>query len=262
MRLSKHHGLGNDFLVLVDLDGRHRVDESMARALCDRRRGVGADGIIHATAASDDGADLAMLLRNADGSRAEMSGNGIRCLAHAVLRAGAFPGPTLRVATDGGIRAVEVDGDPASSEIVATVDMGAATIGEPVSSAVATRGVKVTVGNPHIVLLVDDPATAPVHQVGHTLDHETEGGANVEFVKVEDPSRVQMRVWERGVGETLACGTGACAAAAALASWEMASPEITITMPGGDVRVRVTPEAVWLTGPATWIADVEVGEPA
>src|SRR4051794_14660055 len=133
MRLTKHHGLGNDFLVLLDLDAARPVTGPVARDLCDRRRGVGADGLLRATAGStmgDGGTDVTMQLFNADGGRAEMSGNGISCLAQAVVLAGIVDGPSVTVATDAGRRTVRIEATPQPSVHHATVDMGSAKVGD------------------------------------------------------------------------------------------------------------------------------------
>lgn len=253
MRLVKHHGLGNDFLILIDLDGRQPVDGARARALCDRHTGVGADGLIRVTAGSD-GADVTMQLRNADGSEAEMSGNGIRCLAQAVIDAGVVAGPVVIVATPAGLRRVTVRAAEAPGLVMATVDMGPAAI-EPATgeaaAAGAERGAWVNMGNPHLVLL-DSRGSVSLTKQGR--DHPD---ANVEVVAVTAAGNLDMRVWERGVGATRACGTGACAAAAAAHAWGVSGERVTVTMPGGDVEVTLGPSIV-LTGPSQRVAAVEL----
>ena len=161
MRLEKYHGLGNDFLVLLDLDDRQPVDESRVRALCDRHRGVGADGLMRVTAGPT------MELWNADGSRAEMSGNGIRCLVLALVDAGLAPGPEVKVTTAAGVRRVTVEGDGRLS-----VDMGAAQFAAGTGTAAL-----VDMGNPHAVLEVQDP-------YDHDLGREARAypGLNLELV--------------------------------------------------------------------------------
>ncbi|HEV3495746.1 MAG TPA: diaminopimelate epimerase, partial [Actinomycetes bacterium] len=198
MRFEKYHGLGNDFLVLLDLGDKCPVDAAAVRALCDRHRGVGADGIVRVTPGPT------MELFNADGSRAEMSGNGIRCLAMAMVDAG-LSGPDMVVHTDAGPRRVTVDDDGWAS-----VDMGMAKI-----DAKDVGLAFVDMGNPHTVVEVEDLTRL---RIATRAAEWT--GRNVEFV-VTGPSadELSMRVWERGVGETLACGTGACAAAAAAFVW-------------------------------------------
>jgi len=238
MKLEKYHGLGNDFLVLLDLDGLHPVDGATARALCDRHRGVGADGLIRVTEGPT------MELYNADGSRAEMSGNGIRCLALALVDAGLEAGPEIVVATDAGPRRVVVDGN------MAQVDMGTAAV-EPGPG----QSLLVDMGNPHAVIEVQDPDDVDLGREARRFG----GEVNLEVVAAgPGPDELTMRVWERGVGETLACGTGACAAAVAAHTWGLVGRRVTIHQPGGAVQVDLTGPQIVLTGPATWVATVEV----
>ena len=259
LHLTKHHALGNDFLVLVDVDGRHPLDADLARRLCDRRRGVGADGLLRAGPALD-GADVTMEVRNADGSVAETTGNGIRCLAQAVLAAGVVDGPELRVATASGVRHLAVAPGHDPDEVVVEVDMGPARLGpERPPGPEGERAREVDMGNPHVVMLVPDPAHAEVVTVGSCLDADDPRGANVEFVAVGPaPDEITMRVWERGVGETMACGSGACAAAAAVHDWSLVGPRVVVHQPGGDARVALEGGTVILTGPARHVARVEV----
>ncbi len=239
MRLEKYHGLGNDFLVLLDLDGIHPVDGATARALCDRHRGVGADGLIRVTAG------LAMELYNADGGRAEMSGNGIRCLARALVDAGLEAGPEITIATDAGPRRVRFNDDRTIS-----VDMGVATV-EPGPG----QSLLVDMGNPHAVIEVQDPYDADLRWEARRFGADV----NLELIAAgPGPDELTMRVWERGVGETLACGTGACAAAAAGHKWGMVGERVTVHQPGGAVQVDLAGPEVVLTGPATWVATVQV----
>ena len=237
MRLEKYHGLGNDFLVLLDLGDRCPVDASMVRALCERHRGVGADGVIRVTPGPT------MELYNADGSRAEMSGNGIRCLAMAMVDAG-LSGPRMVVHTDAGEKLVTVDEDGWAS-----VDMGMAKI-DPKDVGVTF----VDMGNPHTVVEVEDLAKLHVRKRAQEWT-----GRNVEFVVVgPGTDELSMRVWERGVGETLACGTGACAAAAAAFVWGKVGPHVTVHQPGGNATVHLESETIVLSGPADHIATIEV----
>jgi diaminopimelate epimerase len=262
MHLTKHHALGNDFLVVVDVDDRQPIDADLARRLCERRRGVGADGLLRAGPGTG-GADVTMEVRNADGSVAETSGNGIRCLAQAVVEAGVVDGPVLRVATASGVRRLTVCPGEEEGEVLVEVDMGPAELGpdQPPGPA-GQRSRPVGMGNPHVVILVPDPAQAQVAAHGSHLDDEIPGGTNVEFVTV-GPRRdeLTMRVWERGVGETMACGSGACAAAAAVHDWGLVGRRVVVHQPGGDARVAVEDAAVVLTGPARQVARIEVERP-
>ncbi|MFZ6004980.1 MAG: diaminopimelate epimerase [Actinomycetota bacterium] len=264
MRLTKHHGLGNDFLVLLDLDGILPVSPEQAAALCDRRTGVGADGILRVTAGTA-GADVSMKLFNADGSVAEMSGNGIRCLAQAVFQAGLAAPPTLTVATDAGPRRVTVMARTGPRTHRLSVEMGQAKVGEAQPEWVegeVLRAVRVEVGNPHIVLHwggAELPGSDELVAIGSRIDRATPGGANVEVIRPSD-SGLDMVVYERGVGPTQACGTGACAAVAAAHGWELVGEASTVTMPGGPVDVTLG-DPVLLTGDATSVAVLDVPWP-
>jgi diaminopimelate epimerase len=259
MRLTKHHGLGNDFLVLLDLDGILPISAASAVALCDRRTGVGADGLLRVTAGSG-GADVAMELRNADGSVAEMSGNGIRCLAQAVFQAGLAAPPTLRVATAAGLRTVTVQGRSAVNTHRMQVEMGQAKVldDEPewVSGDVL-RATRVDLGNPHVVLhwgAADLPDPDALVALATPIDAAAPGGVNVEVIRPTGRSgEIDMVVFERGVGPTQACGTGACAVGAAAVAWELAGRHTTVRMPGGSVEVTLD-DPVLLTGDTTSVA--------
>ncbi|MDP8976818.1 MAG: diaminopimelate epimerase, partial [Actinomycetota bacterium] len=205
-------------------------------------------------------ADVTMEVRNADGSVAETTGNGIRCLAQAVLLAGVVDGPELCVATGAGLRRLTVAPGEDPGEVLVQVDMGPARLGpEHRLGPAGERTRAVDMGNPHLVILVPDLADAGVVSHGSQLDAEVPGGANVEFVTV-GPGRdeITMRVWERGVGETLACGSGACAAAAAVHDWGLVDPRVVVHQPGGDARVTLEDGSVVLTGPARHVARIEV----
>ena len=258
MQLTKHHGLGNDFLVLLDLDGTIPIDEDMAIALCDRHRGIGADGLIRATRAEGDG--FRMELRNEDGSRAEISGNGISCLAQALVRAGAAAGPTVVIDTDAGHRTVEVFERRSATEHRMRVAMGVPDVGEERSeweSDAILRAVHVDVGNPHVVCHVPDPSNRPdLVELGEKINASTPGGTNVELVTPGEPGHLDMTVYERGVGPTLACGSGAVAAAAAAAQWGLVPTSVTVHQPGGPAVVDLGSPA-HLTVPVMAIAAVE-----
>lgn len=275
IHLSKLHGTGNDFLVTVALTGEPPPSAAVARALCDRHRGVGADGLITVMPGRD-GSDCTMELRNADGGLAEMSGNGIRCLAWVARREGLGSSEGLVVDTAGGRRVVTTafDGTEAPR---AAVDMGAVTF-EPAEIPLAApspfdlevsyhgteyRGDAAGVGNPHLVLLVDDVEHARVGQHGPHLgaDPRFPNGANVEFVEVRSPERLRLRVWERGVGETLSCGTGVCAATAVAHRRGLVGTEVVVEVPGGTHTVTLGETAV-LGGEVRHVFDVEVDERA
>ncbi len=259
MRFTKHHGAGNDFLVLVDVDRTSAYGPELVRSLCDRRRGIGADGLIRVSAGRG-GADLRMELANADGSEAEMSGNGIRCLAQAAVDAGLVRPPSFTVDTGAGrvtIRGYVATGAGAAS---AGAELGVVKVGpeepEPIEGR---RAATADLGNPHLVLLGGDPADVDVVVVGARLQRHRPGGINVEFVAVGSrEDSLDLRVFERGVGETLACGTGSVAAAAVARSWGLVGDVVDVHNPGGDLRVTFDGDTAVLFGPVRKVADVIV----
>ncbi|HKA84362.1 MAG TPA: diaminopimelate epimerase [Acidimicrobiales bacterium] len=271
MRLTKHHGFGNDFLVLLDGDASHPLAGDVARALCDRRTGVGADGLIRATRldpAADDtagGAVAAMELRNADGSPAETSGNGIRCLAQALILAGWADGPTIPIRTDAGRRIVTLHDRSDALTYTLSVEMGVAHIaGEAPewTGGPIRRSLRVDVGNPHLVLDVggrDDEID--LVELGDSVNAKVPGGANVHLLSGETNDRVAIRTYERGVGPTLACGSGACAAAVAGRAWGIVGDKVAVDQAGGTAHVTMGGDGdVVLRGLATWVATVELPE--
>jgi diaminopimelate epimerase len=271
LSLTKHEGTGNDFLVLLDPEGRHPLDARSVQALCDRRRGVGADGLVRGLA-GDHGAHLAMDLRNADGSPAEVSGNGLACLAQAAVAAGLSP-PDLVVDTRAGRRAVQVR--PGPHPVVSTVSMGMGwpEVGErqewPLEDGapVSFSGWRVSVGNPHLVLACEGPDTLAgldVARLGAAYQRLFPDGVNVEWATPVGPdgAGLALRVYERGAGETLSCGTGSVAAAAAFSRSGRVADLVRVANPGGELVVDLSgPEAV-LTAPVRRVARVEVFEAA
>jgi diaminopimelate epimerase len=263
LTLTKHHGLGNDFLVVFDDQPLPSRLDALVRRLCDRHRGIGADGLIVGAIHPEADADIGMTLFNADGGRAEMSGNGIRCLAQAWAQRTGRDSGRFRIATDAGVREVVVRSGPDADTILATASMGPVTpIPEPPEWAAVGCDpgrpvVHLGAGNPHAVVAVEDVDAVDLLSIGLAVPD-----VNVEVVEAgPEPGAVTMRVHERGVGLTEACGTGAVAVAVAAAEWGLAQPsatgEITVHMEGGDAIVRLG-EDVLLTGPATFIARIEV----
>ncbi|MFN8025179.1 MAG: diaminopimelate epimerase [Acidimicrobiia bacterium] len=277
--LSKLHATGNDFLVWSWLgpEGSDFVLPSgeQARALCDRHTGIGADGLI-VVQPGQHGADVEMLLFNADGGVAEMSGNGIRALAWVAVRDGYGGDGRLVVDTGGGRRELDLELDPATGELVAaTVDMGPVTFvpaeipvaldsSEGITAefhGVEYEGDAAGMGNPHLVLFVDDPTTARVTQHGPRLEHDERFPArtNVHFVRPTPGTtdELDMRVWERGVGETLSCGTGASASAAVAHRRGLVGERVTVHVPGGDLRVEIG-DTIRLGGPVVHVFDTSI----
>lgn len=263
MRLTKHHGLGNDFLVLLDDEASHPLDADVARALCDRRTGVGADGMIRATldAIAED-AVAAMDLRNADGSPAETSGNGIRCLAQALILAGWAGGPTIPIRTDAGRRVVTLHDRADRRTHTLSVEMGVARVGGEApewAGGPVRRTLRVDVGNPHLVFEVGGADEIDIVELGESVNAKESGGANVHLLTAEAGDHIAIRTYERGVGPTLACGTGACAAAVAARAWGLVGGVVAVDQAGGTADVTVGADgAVVLRGPATLVATVEL----
>jgi diaminopimelate epimerase len=199
-----------------------------------------------------------MGLFNADGGRAEMSGNGIACLAQAVVIADVAGPDRVAVATDAGVRSVEVVGRESPRRHRMRVDVGAATIGPAGWSGEdgVLDALTVDVGNPHVVLSVDEPAKFPIDEVGERICTATVGGTNVEAVAPAADGGLTIVVYERGVGPTQACGTGACAAAAAAVRWGLVSERVRVDMPGGSADVELGP-SIRLTTPVVHVATVD-----
>src|SRR5512140_3346420 len=290
MRFAKGHGTENDFVILVDPAGDQGLSPGLAARLCDRRVGIGADGVLRAVRtealaagpgpgpAGGNGAAAApngggpgspagaapewfMDYRNHDGSTAEMCGNGIRVFARDLAARGLATGPVFTVATRSGFRRVrlEEDGD-------VTAEMGAVTLLGPGRAVLAgprglvCEGLRVSVGNPHLACLVDAPLAGFDLTGAPQLDAaQFPEAGNVELVRVTGPGTAELRVHERGSGETRSCGTGAVAAAAAAAaaagqdqgSWQ-------VSVPGGQLTVMLESGAGWLRGPAVIVAEGEL----
>jgi diaminopimelate epimerase len=261
LRYAKGHGTQNDFVVLPDPDGRIDLTPALVRALCDRHAGVGADGVLrvvpslrHPEAAADAGAaEWFMDYHNADGSVAEMCGNGVRVFARYLVDNGLVAPGEFAVATRAGVRPVVA---PATGDI--TVDMGLPELhGESaaVLSGVTYRGTAVSTGNPHLVCLVDKPVADLDLSAPPLADRAAfPAGVNVEFANVVAPSQVTMRVYERGVGETRSCGTGVVATAAVVAARSGRQP-VTVDVPGGRLVVAFDGTTSFLTGPAVIVAE-------
>ncbi len=271
LRLHKLHGLGNDFLVaLVDELPAESDATRMATAMCDRRRGVGADGLIYAVIDPEDGA-AAMRLWNSDGSPAEVSGNGLRCLAHAIAVTLGSAELDIVVETVAGPRRCSIRTTGTPGTVTGTTEIGApgpgpqpdrlsrspeAALGCVLEPGAIRRWVTLDVGNPHVVLSVDDPTQVPLDPAGPAVEAIFSGGINVHFGAVTGADELTVGVWERGAGATAACGTGAVAAAAAFHRWGEVGQNVTVRMAGGDARVDLS-GPVTLTGESTYVAAVD-----
>lgn len=280
LRVWKYHGTGNDFVMLEDLGDERLLSATLVAALCDRHRGVGADGVIRVTRADPaTGAAFFMDHWNADGSVAEMCGNGIRCLAKLVVERGHASASELDVETRAGVKHLSIDVRDGVVGSV-TVGMGPARLArrdvpmtggdpdrpfllEPFEVDGQTfKASAVSMGNPHLVLFVErDPAQLDVHRIGPLVEHDPRfpNRTNVEFVAV-DGDGLKVRVWERGVGETMACGTGACAALVAANEAGLVPARAPIRYPGGDLMIERTDEQVFLTGPAERVFEASLDD--
>ena len=249
MRFTKGHGTANDFVVIPDPDDQLRLDNAQVARICDRRTGVGADGILRVVRHDGPTAEWFMDYRNADGGAVEMCGNGIRVFARYLVDSGLATGTHHDIATRDGIKHVDLNPDGS-----VTVDMGPARD----VAELGDGSVYVSMGNPHLVRLVDDPDNTPVSDLGPRLAATRDDGANVEFVHVDSETAVRARVWERGVGETHSCGTGACAIAVATSRLGHTKASVDVTLPGGTLHVEVADDRVLLTGPAVLVAEGEL----
>ena len=240
MKFVKMHGCGNDYIYI---DGRvNRVDgkPEFARRMSDRHRGIGGDGVVFIENSETAGCKMDMY--NADGSRGMICGNALRCVA-------ALTGAET-VETLAGVRTVAAAGNG-----LYTVDMGPpAFLPNPLPQYPLHI---VDMGNPHAVMFVGDVADAPVRTLGPEIERAYDGGINVEFIKVTGRDSIDMRVWERGSGETLACGSGACAAAAVAHKLGLTGETADVRLPGGVLRIRVG-ESVYMTGNAVKVFEGEL----
>ena len=278
LRLHKLHGLGNDFLVALVDELPAEADADAARtatALCHRRGGIGADGLIYAVLDSEsEGTDRsgAMRLWNSDGSPAEVSGNGLRCLAHAIARTLGEAELGIVVHTVAGPRRCSIRPAQTPGTVIGTTEMGSLGPGPRPdrfsrSPATAVEGIlgpgaierwdTMDVGNPHVVLAVADPAAVPLQEAGPAVEALFSGGINVHFGAVTGLDELTLGVWERGAGATAACGTGAVAAAAVFHRWGKVGQTVTVRMAGGDAQVDLS-EPVTLTGESTYVAAVGI----
>lgn len=277
MKFAKLEGLGNDFIVT------HEVTEAdipalrqRAPLLCDRRRGVGADSLILVLPPTSPAADFQMRTINADGSEAEMCGNGVRCLALYVNRAGLTDKAALAVETRAALIQTARTGDQVrvdmgrpilGAERIPTARRGGRVLMEPVRVEGRTFAVTaVSMGNPHAVIYADDLTDDLVLGFGPKLERHPffPNRTNVEFVRVLSESAIQVRVFERGCGETAACGTGACASVVAGVLTQQHGHRVTVHLKGGDLLVEWDGDPahpVFMTGPARWVfaGEIEIG---
>lgn len=277
LKFTKMHGLGNDYLYVVGEpnDALQRYGMSapaLSVMLSDRHFGVGSDGMIWV--APSEIADFKMRVFNADGSEAQMCGNGIRCVGKLVHDLGLVTRSELSIETPSGVRSLSLQLER-FQVVGATVDMGTVAVSsyrELDAGGLRIAYVPVSVGNPHAVVFVDDAERAEVAKIGPLMERHASfpEGVNVEFVSATGPNALRMRVWERGSGVTMACGTGACASAAAAVGTGLvdAGEPVIVQLDGGDLVVKVMPESegaeqgkrfrVFMTGPAVTVFCGEV----
>ena len=275
MKFTKMHGIGNDYVYVNCLQETIENPSELAKKISDRHYGVGSDGLIMIN--PSDKADFEMEMYNADGSRGEMCGNGIRCVAKYVYDYGLTDKTTISVETLAGIKYLDLTVEDGKVVLV-KVDMGKPmlrpeevpvvsekeeVIDEPITvDGQEYRMTCVSMGNPHAVVFIDqDVKEFPLETVGVKFENHERfpKRVNTEFVNVLDRHTAQMRVWERGSGETLACGTGACAVAVACALNGLTEDEVTVKLLGGDLQIKWDREknTVYMTGPAEVVFDGE-----
>ncbi len=281
MRFVKMQGTGNDFLLVEAAGGEHDWGE-LARAMCDRHYGVGADGLMLVLPSQE--ADVRMRLFNADGSEAEVSGNGVRCLVkYAVERGLARPyDRRVQVEAGSGVLEAEVFGDEgriervrlsmgaprfAPEEVPVVTDMAPPIVDMPLEVEGQTLAVTcLSMGNPHAVLFVDGPVDEyPLGDIGPKIEHHSAFPERVNFgvARVLSRERMELRVWERGVGETLACGSGSSAAMLAAHQKGLVGETVDINQPGGPLTVEWGGRGeVYLTGPAEFVFEGEWPDPS
>lgn len=275
MKFSKMHGIGNDYVYVNCFEQTVENPAQMARLLSDRHFGIGSDGLI--LICPSERADCKMVMYNADGTSAQMCGNGIRCVGKYVCDRGMVDKTTITVETAAGIKTLRMTRQDGAVDSI-EVDMGQPVLKPEqipvrgdgmrfVDVPVEVRGVEVRItavsmGNPHGVVFVDDVDDLMLHELGPVFEsHEIfPERVNTEFVQVVDRNTLKMRVWERGAGETLACGTGACAALVAAVLCGKSEREATLRLLGGDLRIRwdAETEHVFMSGPAAFVFDGEV----
>lgn len=275
MKFTKMHGLGNDYVYVNCFTETVRHPEEVAKFVSDRYFGIGSDGLI--LIKPSQAADFEMAMYNADGSQGMMCGNGIRCVAKYVYEHGLTDQTTIRVDTLAGIKYLVLDVTDGNVDRI-RVNMGQPElmaekipvkyekeqiIHEPIDiDGIEYRMTCVSMGNPHCIVYIDDVDGLNIERIGPKFEHHTyfPSRVNTEFVKVLDKNTVQMRVWERGSGETLACGTGACAVAVASILNGYTENRVTVRLRGGDLDIEWDRAAnlVYMTGPATTVFEGEI----
>ena len=274
MKFTKMHGLGNDYVYVNGMEEKIPPEKKpeLVRRLSDRHFGIGGDGVIFINASVH--ADFEMEMYNADGSRGEMCGNGIRCVAKYVYDYGLTDKTQISVETLGGIKYLDLTVEDGKVSLV-KVDMGKPELEADLIPIISEREqvidepievdgkeyhmTGVSMGNPHAVIYVDDVKGLDLEKIGPKFENHERfpKRINTEFVHCIDRQTVEMRVWERGSGETLACGTGACAVAVSSILNNLTDTQVTVKLLGGDLQIEWDREKdrVFMTGPATVVFD-------
>lgn len=275
IKFTKMEGLGNDYVYMDAINQKIENRSELARFVSNRNFGIGSDGLI--LIEKSEVADFKMTMFNSDGSQAEMCGNGIRCVAKFVYDKRMTDKTTLKIETLAGIKILELNVENGKVKTV-RVDMGEPILEaekipvisteKPVRNLILKAQDKefsftcVSMGNPHAITIVDDTESFDVKKYGEELEVNKAfpRRTNVEFVQIVDKNTIKMRVWERGAGETLACGTGACATAVACNLNGLTDREVTIKLLGGDLKIEWNAENnhVYMTGPATTVFEGEL----
>ncbi|MCH5274449.1 MAG: diaminopimelate epimerase [Lachnospiraceae bacterium] len=277
MKFTKMQGCGNDYIYVDGSREQIKAEDKpeIVRALSDRHFGIGGDGVIFINPATE--ADFEMEMYNADGSRSEMCGNGIRCVAKYVYDKGLTNKQQLRIVSAGKVKELQLTVED-GKVILIKVNMGApeltpekipvSVLGESaIDTPIEVQGVTyrmscVSMGNPHAVVFLEDVEGLDIEKIGPAFENHPcfPNRVNTEFVKVLSRNTVRMRVWERGTGETLACGTGACATAVACILNGLTEERVKVQLTGGDLEIYWDREAnlVYMTGPATHVFDGEI----
>ena len=281
VKFFKMHGLGNDFIMIEDLEKKLEDPQKLAVTLCDRHFGIGADGIILIQKTDLTDADFKMRIFNPDGSEAEMCGNGIRCFAHYLHIKNLTEKKKLKIETLAGIIKPEII-DYGAHESTVKVNMGkprytldSLNVNKELINdkrehlweyPIIIEGTEyklngVSMGNPHVVIYVDDLDDIELNKLGPTIENNPlfNKGTNVEFVKIINKKELDVKVWERGAGITLACGTGACATAAVSIEQERVSNNVKINLPGGPLEISKNENnEMMMTGPSTFVFKGEI----
>lgn len=276
MKFTKMHGLGNDYVYVNCFEEKIDNPPAVARFVSDRHFGIGSDGLIMINPSKT--ADFEMEMYNADGSRGEMCGNGIRCVAKYVYDYGLTDKTQISVETLGGIKYLDLTVEDGKVSLV-KVDMGKPELEADLIPIISEREqvidepievdgkeyhmTGVSMGNPHAVIYVDDVKGLDLEKIGPKFENHERfpKRINTEFVHCIDRQTVEMRVWERGSGETLACGTGACAVAVSSILNNLTDTQVTVKLLGGDLQIEWDREKdrVFMTGPATVVFDGVIG---